>query len=99
MLAGAVLGPVGALAGAIGGALAGSRAGAAASEGTLVGERWDGSGSSQRLLLVDPIALALHNICHRWGGTPTCSSHVLHLRLELRHLRREGLRGGQLSPQ
>ena len=33
MLAGAVLGPVGALAGAIGGAIAGSRAGAAASEG------------------------------------------------------------------
>ena len=33
MLAGAVLGPVGALAGAIGGAMAGSRAGAAASEG------------------------------------------------------------------
>ena len=35
MLAGAVLGPVGALAGAIGGAIAGSRAGAAASEGPL----------------------------------------------------------------
>ena len=33
MLAGAVLGPVGALAGAVGGAIAGSRAGAAASEG------------------------------------------------------------------
>lgn len=57
MLAGAVLGPVGALAGAIGGALAGSRAGAAASEGTPVG--WDGSGSSQRLLLVDPICLSI----------------------------------------